>query len=265
MMESEKIRQGIKDQWKGNKNLPKLENKLLKLQQKQSQMVAKGKADTYASQIADLQSQIAGATGGTYNLSGMKNPNKILRKMTDLELYRTFGPSGAYNTTAGTTGTAAGTGGVPADTSQTGLQQSALQAFQTDPGYLFRLQEAEKSILRNRAATGGAQSGATLKALDRYSQDYASKEYGNYYNRLAALAGQGQTQQSTNANEGYNTAQAVSSDTLAAGQARASSYINQGNAWTSGLNSLTSGLGNILGSSNSGGFPYKFAYNGSSY
>jgi len=50
--------------------------------------------------------------------------------------------------------------------------------FEKSPGYEFRLQEAEKSGRRMAAASGrGADSGATLKALHRYAQDYASNEF----------------------------------------------------------------------------------------
>ena len=52
-----------------------------------------------------------------------------------------------------------------------------------DPGYAFRLQQGEQALQRGAAAGGGAFSGGTLKALQRYGQDYASGEYGNVYNR----------------------------------------------------------------------------------
>jgi len=58
--------------------------------------------------------------------------------------------------------------------------------FEKDPGYDFRQQEGEKGVNRALAARGGFNSGAALKALDRYNQDYASNEFTNAFNRDAA-------------------------------------------------------------------------------
>ena len=52
-----------------------------------------------------------------------------------------------------------------------------------DPGYQFRFNEGMKALERSAAAHGNLQSGATLKALTRYSQDYASNEFGKAYDR----------------------------------------------------------------------------------
>lgn len=56
-----------------------------------------------------------------------------------------------------------------------------------DPGYAFRQQQGEQAIERGASAAGGAFSGGTLKAIARYGQDYASKEYASVYDR--ALTG----------------------------------------------------------------------------
>ena len=52
-----------------------------------------------------------------------------------------------------------------------------------DPGYQFRLQQGAQALQRSAAATGGVLGAAQSKALDRYSQDYASNEYQNAFNR----------------------------------------------------------------------------------
>lgn len=51
--------------------------------------------------------------------------------------------------------------------------------LKSDPGYAFRVSEGEKAIKRHAAAGSGAMSGATSKALVKYSSDLASQEYGN--------------------------------------------------------------------------------------
>jgi hypothetical protein len=75
----------------------------------------------------------------------------------------------------------------PVDKSKaTLLKNFTNEDFVKDPGYEFRMAEGEKGINRALAARGGFNSGAALKALDRYNQDYASNEFTNAYNRDAA-------------------------------------------------------------------------------
>ena len=47
--------------------------------------------------------------------------------------------------------------------------------LEADPGYQFRLSEGEKAIRRHASAGSGAATGATYKALQRYSQGLASR------------------------------------------------------------------------------------------
>lgn len=73
-----------------------------------------------------------------------------------------------------------------------------------DPGYKFRLGEGQKATERALAASGKYLAPAGIKALQEYGQGMASQEYGNaynrftndqtnIYNRLANIAGLGQT------------------------------------------------------------------------
>jgi hypothetical protein len=104
-----------------------------------------------------------------------------------------------------------------------------------DPSYKFRLGEGMKALDRQAAARGGLISGGALKAAQRYGQDFASQEFGNAYNRLAGLAGVGQTATGAMGNAaGAYGANAGNLMTGAAG-ARASGYVGGANALTSGL------------------------------
>jgi hypothetical protein len=137
-----------------------------------------------------------------------------------------------------------------------------------DPGYDFRLQQGQQALERAEAAGGSIGSGAALKAAARYSQDYASGEFSNAYNRfmttrqdnynnVAALAGVGQTAtQQANA-AGTSAANNVSNinstyatnagnDIMAAGNAQASGYVGSANAWGSGLNSIGNSAMNLF-------------------
>lgn len=66
------------------------------------------------------------------------------------------------------------------------------ELLQQDPGYQFRVSEAQKAIDRAAAAGGRLYSGRTLRDHNEVTQGLASQEFGNVYNRLAGLAGTGQ-------------------------------------------------------------------------
>jgi hypothetical protein len=104
-----------------------------------------------------------------------------------------------------------------------------------DPSYKFRLGEGLKALDRQAAARGGLISGGALKAAQRYGQDVASTEFGNAYNRLASMAGLGQT--ATGAMGGAAGQFGANAGNLmtGAGAARASGYVGGANALTSGL------------------------------
>ncbi|SIQ22107.1 hypothetical protein SAMN05880566_102231 [Janthinobacterium sp. TND4EL3] len=114
--------------------------------------------------------------------------------------------------------------------------------LQNEPGYQFGLTEGMKGVTNSAAARGGLLSGAALKAASQYNNDYASTKYGEAFNRdaternrLASIAGIGQTASNVNTSSGLNTASGVAQNQLAAGNARASGYVAGGNALTNGL------------------------------
>lgn len=104
-----------------------------------------------------------------------------------------------------------------------------------DPSYQFRFGEGLKAIDRQAAARGGLISGGALKAAQRYGQDYASTEFGNAYNRLASLAGIGQTATNTMGNAAGQFGVNAGNNMMAGANARASGYVGGANALTSGL------------------------------
>lgn len=53
------------------------------------------------------------------------------------------------------------------------------------PGYKFRLDQGEQALANAKAAQGIYGTGATLKAILGYGQDYASNEFNNEWNRSA--------------------------------------------------------------------------------
>ena len=120
-----------------------------------------------------------------------------------------------------------------------------MQDFQQDPGYGFRLSEGLKGLDRQAAARGGLISGAALKAATRYSQDMASQEYGNAFNRyqtnrsnqlnpLQSLMGAGQSATNQVGSAGQSYANNAGSAMIGGGDARASGYMGQANALSGG-------------------------------
>jgi hypothetical protein len=114
-----------------------------------------------------------------------------------------------------------------------GGQGSQQQMLEMDPGYGFRLGEGLKALERMQASRGNFLSGGALKAGQRFAQDTASQEYGNAYNRLANIAGLGQTAgtQMGGAAAGFGTSagniMGQEANALAAGRvARGSAYSN---------------------------------------
>lgn len=121
--------------------------------------------------------------------------------------------------------------------------------FTKDPGYQFRMDEGTHALEGSAAARGGLLSGRAGKELERYGQDYASGEYSNAYNRfnadrttrfnrLAGVAGIGQTATNTGIQSDNNNTNSIADLTLERANAQAAGRIGEGNAYRQGLDSL---------------------------
>ncbi|MBY6005373.1 hypothetical protein KUV62_15720 [Salipiger bermudensis] len=124
------------------------------------------------------------------------------------------------------------------------------QGFQETPGFQYALDQSQEAINRNAAARGMRLSGATLNALATDAQGRQNQEYNNWLNRIAGLAGQGQSSASQTAAYGTNYANQAGQNMMAAGQARASGYQGVNNA----LQGTFNNLGTIYGMSRAGYF-----------
>jgi len=116
----------------------------------------------------------------------------------------------------------------------------SLSRFWASPDYQFRRDEGTRGIEQQFSAGGqGFYSGDTMRALNENNSNLASGEFGNYFNRLATMAGIGQT---ANAQAG----QAVQS----AGNNMTDLYGRQGDARASGImgtaNSITGSISDGL-------------------
>lgn len=131
---------------------------------------------------------------------------------------------------------------VPAQQSQTSdvpdLADYDQYTFQADPGYQFRMDEGNRALERGAAARGGLLSGGFARKALRYAQDYASNEYTNVYNRIANIAGFGQVGVNNSTNAIMMAGGNVGNAMINAGEARASGYVAQGNAWANAINQI---------------------------
>jgi hypothetical protein len=121
----------------------------------------------------------------------------------------------------------------------TGQVENDWSSFFDSPDYQFALQEGNRSVNQGLAARGLANSGAAMKELTRYGQGMASQQLGNYTNRLAALAGIGQTATQATSDAGTRAAGNISAAQMAAGDARASAYTTRGSAINNVINQGT--------------------------
>jgi hypothetical protein len=130
----------------------------------------------------------------------------------------------------------------------------------TDPGYKFGLDQGTQGIERGQAARGNFLSGAAMKELGRFNQDYAGTKFNEGFGRAQStwntnlnaydsnrntiynfLTGQSTLGQNSAARVGAGSQQAANAagqNIAAAGNASSAASIVGGNALTSGLNTL---------------------------
>jgi hypothetical protein len=133
-----------------------------------------------------------------------------------------------------------------------------LSKIQMDPGYEFGRAQGQQAIDRKVAAGGGRISGAALKAAAQFGTDYAASGYSAAYgranqtrtdrlNRLAALAGVGQTATQNVASAGAEASGRSAALMSAAGDNRGAGQLAQGNIWGNTGNQLAALYGRNTG------------------
>lgn len=134
------------------------------------------------------------------------------------------------------------TGGIASPTENPGGQPGRYN-FMTDPGYQFRINEGLRAIENSAFAKGVGMSGGAARGILKYSQDYASNEYTNVYNRIANIAGYGQvaSQNASNIYSQYSQGAAGAAGNLGATMASAYQATGQSHA------DMWSNLSKILG------------------
>jgi hypothetical protein len=121
------------------------------------------------------------------------------------------------------------------------LDTFGMDDFQADPGYDFRMDEGMQALERSAAARGRLLSGGAIKDTLRFSQGLASDEYGRAYdrfrlnqgdkfNRLASVAGIGQTATNQTSSAAQRYGETVGGNMIGAGNAIAAGRVGSANA-----------------------------------
>ena len=149
---------------------------------------------------------------------------------------------------------------------QTFQAPTAAQAAQT-PGYQFEVSQAEQALQNSAAANGDLLSGNTLQSTEQLANNLASTNYqqvynnalgqyqmgynqfennqANQWNRLASIAGVGQTQVNQLGGQGTAAAGNTSNLLLGSGQQIGKNLVNAGNATATGYANAANAYGGM--------------------
>jgi len=133
------------------------------------------------------------------------------------------------------------------------LKRFGASDLNADPVYQngldFGLQEGTKGINARAMSSGMYDSGATLKALTRFGNDYGTtkaegaynrfnNDQGNVFNRLSGISGTGQTATNTISSAGQNSSNNISNLMTGQGNASAAGIVGGANAWGGALGNI---------------------------
>jgi hypothetical protein len=164
-------------------------------------------------------------------------------------------PAGGFGTPAMTSVTPVSGSGGPVGTGAPGIGEgqfthqfnaSDLNANMA-PNYAWQLGQGLDAVQNLESAGGGLLSGNSLKGINDYAQNFAGNAYQqayqnynanqtNIFNRLADIAGLGQTANQSTANAGQNAALASSNYLTSGAASKAAGMVGSANAINGGVN-----------------------------
>jgi hypothetical protein len=158
--------------------------------------------------------------------------------------------------------------GEQATTALNGLMKDP-NSITSDPGYQFGLSQGVQGIDRSAAGSGSLYSGATLKALDRYGQNYAGTKLNDAYARYGNVAQLGLSAVNGTTNSGQNAQNQISNNLIGKGNVQAASDLANGTAISNGLSqavaAYTGGGTSGMGSTPFGGTQSQYTPKGSQW
>ncbi len=171
--------------------------------------------------FASMNAAHTQATAGANALDLTRSQYEIARG--DLAPYRKVGES-ALGDISSLYGYANPVTGAPG----TGVQD--FSKFTNSPDYKFAVDQGQLALDRGAAAKGQLLGGGHTKDTLAFAEGLASQQYGNYFNRLMAIAGMGQNSAAGSANlaAGFGTAGSAAINGI--GAANASGPVGVANA-----------------------------------
>lgn len=160
--------------------------------------------------------------------------------------------AGMYGLNSGSQSTGAtqtlfdGTKATPINGGIAGSQPNYSAFFQS-PDYQFALQQGQGALDRDAAARGTLYGGAHTADAIKFGQGLASQQFGNYYNRLAGLAGIGQQTGTQLGYMGQSTANQIGNANEWNAQNQMNSSYNQANAYSNLAGQLGNAGGQLAG------------------
>lgn len=127
-------------------------------------------------------------------------------------------------------------------------QQQAFANFQNDPGYQAQFNAGVNALDRSATARGGLYSGAAMKGLQEYGQQFQRQAFNDRINQLSGFAGQGQQAGMGAASLAANQGNTLGNLSFGLGQLKASNAINKGNALAQASNIGPQNMLNLGGS-----------------
>lgn len=116
-------------------------------------------------------------------------------------------------------------------------------SIKNDPGYQFGLDQGQTALDRSAAGRGSLYSGATLKALDRFGQDYGGTKLNEGLQRYSNAAQLGATGTSASQAGGSNYANQTGANLSGLAGAQGWDAMQQGTLWQNALNGAASTYG----------------------
>jgi hypothetical protein len=175
------------------------------------------------------------------------------------------GPGGATSTAAAPSSTYGGYGSL-----LTPFNASNFKSM--SPAYQFQLQQGAQGTLNQDSGAQGAESGAALKDLQSYNQNFANTSFNNafqqyqtqqnnVFGRLSSLATLGQGAASNQATGASSFANSIGNSATNVGTALGAGQIGMGNAASSAANNLGQ-IGAAYAANSGGGFTPDSAFSG---
>jgi hypothetical protein len=120
--------------------------------------------------------------------------------------------------------------------------RAAFDQFRNSTGYQFRRDEGIDALNSGWAGRGAIKSGAAGKAFERFGQDFASNEFGNYFNMLGGQANKGLSAASAQAGVSQNLGNNLANIQMQQGENLANAALSKTNPFGNALSMLGGGL-----------------------